>query len=140
MNYFKWLNCDVLVDIITGRPQRKNAWLPRLWLAFLFVGGLYLWGEFINWGNGPFDFHDWAAITGPRLAVLRSAFIDSEPPLHSSVPVIEDGVTLRFLAIPDQILSPQIILLRWLDIDHFILLQFWLTYSLGFWALVLLRR
>ena len=140
MNYFKWLNRDLLIDIIAGRPQRKNAWLPRLWLAFLFVGGLYLWGEFLNWGYSPLNFHDWAIISGPRLAVLRTAILNLELPLHSSAPVIEDGVTLRFLAIPDQILSPQIILLRWLDIEHFILLQFWLTYSLGFWALVLLRR
>jgi hypothetical protein len=140
MNYFKWLNRDVLIDIIAGRPQRKNAWLARLWLTFLFVGGLYLWGEFFNWGNGPLDFHDWVAITGPRLTLLRYAIIDSELPLHSSAPVIEDGGTLRFLSIPDQILSPQIILLRWLDIEHFVLLQFCLTYSLGFWSLVLLRR
>jgi len=140
MNNLEWLKSEQLIGIVVGRPQRKNAWLQRLWLVFLFIGGLYLWGQLLNFGRGPLNFHDWAAISGPRLAVLRAAILNGELPLHSITPVIEDGVTLRFLAIPDQILSPQITLLPWLDIGRFILLQFWLMYALGFWALLQLRR
>ena len=140
MNNLVCLQSEQLIVLIVGRPQRKNAWLQRVWLVFLFIGGLYLWGQLLNFGRGPLDFHDWAAISGPRLAVLRAAILNGELPLHTITPVIEDGVTLRFLAIPDQILSPQITLLPWLDIGRFILLQFWFMYALGFWALLQLRR
>ena len=34
-----------------------------------------LWGKFLNWGQIPFDFHDWAEITAPRVAFLRDAMI-----------------------------------------------------------------
>jgi hypothetical protein len=140
MKNTKGYKSEQLIDLITGHPQRKNAWLQSLWLAFLFIGGIFLWGQLLNWGRGPLNFHDWAVIFGPRLAVLRAAITNGVLPLHSSIPVIEEGVTLRYLSIPDQILSPQIFLLPWLDIGHFILLQFWLMYALGFWALLQLRR
>ncbi len=134
------VNGGFFVDLIAGRPQVKYAWLQRAWLAILFLGGLYLWGRFLNWGRGPISFHDWALIFGPRLTLLREAIIRGELPLHLSAPAIEGDVTRRFLAIPDQILSPQIFLLPWLSVGQFVLLQFWLMYTLGFWALLLLRR
>ena len=136
---FDWLKPEQLIDLIVGHPQQKNAWLQRLWIVILFIGGLFLWGQLLNWGRGPLDFHDWAQIYGPRLAILRAAILNGELPLHSSIPAIEQEVTLRYLAIPDQILSPQVFLLPWLDIGHFILIDFWLMYTLGFWALLKLR-
>ena len=138
--FFQPIDGASIVDLLAGRPQSKNSWLQRLLLALLYIGGLYLWGRFLNWGRGPVDFHDWAIIFGPRLAFLREAILRGELPLHLSAPAVEDGVTLRFLSSPDQILSPQIFLLPWLDVGHFVLLQYFLLFSLGFWALLLLRR
>jgi hypothetical protein len=129
-----------LVDLVTGHPAPKYAGLQRIWLAVLFIAGVCLWGSILSWGRGPLNFQDWAVIYGPRLAFLRSAILRWEIPLHLSAPAVEDGVTLRFFSSPDQILSPQIFLLPWLDIGRFILLQFILMYTLGFWALLLLRR
>ena len=138
--FFQSIDGASIVDLIAGRPQPVHAWLQRLWLAILFLGGLYLWGRFLNWGRGPVNFHDWAIIFGPRLAFLREAILRAELPLHLSAPAVEDGVTLRFLSSPDQILSPQIFLLPWIDIPHFVLSQYLLMYALGFWALLHLRR
>ncbi len=134
------LDGKALTELVAGHPAPKYAWLQRLWLAALFTGGAYLWGRFLNWGRGPLDFHDWALIYGPRLAFLRSAILRWEIPLHLSAPAVEDGVTLRFFSSPDQILSPQIFLLPWLDAGRFVTFQFILMYALGFWALLLLRR
>ena len=83
---------EQLIDLITAHPQKKNTWLQRIWLIFLFTGGLFLWGQLLNWGRGPLNFHDWAIIFGPRLAVLRAAIMGGVLPLHSSVPVIDDAV------------------------------------------------
>ena len=138
--FFKPIDSHIFIDLLTGRPQPKTAWLQRACLIFLFLGGLYLWGQFLNWGSGPINFHDWSAISGPRLAYIREALIRGELPLHTATPAIQGGVTNRFLAIPDQILSPQILLLPWLDVSRFVLFQFWFLYALGFWALLLLRR
>ena len=138
--FIRSIDGDLLADLIAGRPQPKYIWLQRTWLVVLFLAGLYLWGHFLNWGRGPLNFHDWAGISGPRLAYMRQSMIQGELPLHASAQVIQDDVTRRFLAIPDLILSPQILLLYWLDIGRFALAQFWLLYALGFWALLLLRR
>ena len=66
---------DAIVDMVAGRPHQKYAWLQRLWLVILFLGGLYLWGQFLNWGRGPLNFHDLAGISGPRLAFMRESII-----------------------------------------------------------------
>ena len=134
------LDSKTLTELVAGQPGEKLAWLQRLWLAALFTGGIILWGRFLNWGRGPLNFADWAVIYGPRLAFLRSAILRWELPLHLSAPAVEDGTTLRFFASPDQILSPQVFLLPWLDAGRFVLLQFILMFALGFWALLLLRR
>ena len=134
------LESKTLTELVAGQPGEKFAWLQRLWLAALFTGGIILWGRFLNWGSGPLNFADWAVIYGPRLAFLRSAILRWELPLHLSAPAVEDGTTLRFFASPDQILSPQVFLLPWLDAGRFVLLQFILMFALGFWALLLLRR
>ena len=139
MKSIRSINSDAIVDLVTGRSQQKYIWLQRAWLVVLFLGGLYLWGYFLNWGRGPLNFHDWAYIYGPRLTFLREAIIRGELPLHMSAPAIEGGGTLRFLSIPDQILSPQVILLYWVKVRHFVLFHFWLMYALGFWALLRLR-
>jgi len=138
--FFQRIDGAFIVDLLAGHPQPKTAWLQRLWLALLYIGGLFLWGRFLNWGRGPVNFHDWGIIFGPRLAFLREAIIRGDLPLHLSVPAVEDGVTLRFLSSPDQILSPQIFLLPWLDVGHFVLLQYFFLFSLGAGALLLLRR
>jgi hypothetical protein len=140
MKHLEWFQSERIISLIAGRPQQKNAWLQRVWLACLFLGGIYLWGQLLNWGRGPLNFHDWGFIFGPRLAVMRAAIMNGELLLHSSAPAIEHGVTLRYLAIPDQILSPQIFLLPWLNIGPFIMFQYWLMYAFGFWALLQIRR
>jgi len=131
---------DLFVDLLAGRSQDRYVWLQRTWLVILFLGGLYLWGNFLNWGRGPTTIHDWVYVTGPRLTFLREAIIRGELPLHLSAPAVDRDATRRFLAVPDQILSPQIFLLPWLDVAHFYLLQFWLMFALGFWALLRLRH
>jgi hypothetical protein len=137
--YFQWFHSEELIDLFSGPPQKKNAWLQRAWLLGLFIIGFYLWGQFLSFGNGLLNIHDWADIFGPRLAVLQAALINKVLPLHSSLPVM-DGKSLRYLAIPDQILSPQIFLLPWLGIKQFIMLQVWIMYTLGFIGLLLLRK
>ena len=105
-----------------------------------YTSGGCLYGGDCELGQRPRRFSRLGDHFRPRLAFLREAILRAELPLHLSAPAVEDGVTLRFLSSPDQILSPQIFLLPWLDIGHFVLLQDFLLFSLGFWALLLLSR
>jgi hypothetical protein len=124
---------------LSTSPQRKR-WIDRAWLAALYLGGLALWGNFLAWGRFPLNFHDWAQITGPRLAFLANALRQGALPLHMPDPSPLGGISDRFLAIPDQMLSPQIILLLFLPAGVFAAGNLLLLYSVGFAGLAWLRR
>lgn len=119
---------------------RRSAWFNRAWLAALYLAGLLLWGQFLNWGRIPLTFHDWADITSPRLTFLKDAFTKGELPLHISNRSTLDNVTDRFLSVPDQILSPQIVLLRFLPVGSFVLVNTWLLYSAGYVGILWFRH
>jgi hypothetical protein len=121
-------------------PGSFNTWFERAWLAGLYLAGGALWGKFLNWGRIPFDFHDWAEISAPRLAFIRDAVIKGALPLHMPDASALRNVTDRFMSIPDALLSPQILLMRWMDVGQFILVDTLLLYTLGFLALLWLRR
>lgn len=108
--------------------------------CLLFAAGLLLWTWFFNGGNIPFDFHDWSEITAPRLAFLKDAVIRGVLPLHMPEPRALLLATDRFLSVPDVILSPQVLLLRFLDIGKFSLVHILLLYSAGFAGLLQLAR
>ncbi len=128
-----------LLDLIFG-PGARSGVAAWAWLAVLYLAGILLWGVFLSWGNINFAANDWALISGPRLAFLRDAVRTGQLPLHISDPATLGGITDRFLAIPDEILSPQVFLLRFLSIGRFVFVDVALLYSIGFVGLLWLRR
>ena len=116
------------------------AWVDYGIGAALYALGLALWGKFLNWGRIPFDFHDWAEVNAARLAFTRDAVIKGVLPLHMPDASALRGITDRFMALPDVILSPQVYLMKWMDVGTFVLVDTLLFYSLGFLGLLLLRR
>jgi len=121
-------------------PKKENILLTWIWLGFLLITGLILWGYFLNFGDIPFDYHDWAEVNAPRLAFLKDAVTKGVLPLHMPDASALRGVTDRFMALPDVILSPQIILLRWLSVGDFILVHTWLLFSAGFIGLFAIKK
>lgn len=102
----------------------------------LFALGIVVWGSFLNWGAFQFDRHDWTQ-EGPRYAFLRQALLEGQLPLHIQSQL---AATDRFLALPDAVSAPQVVLLRWLQPAQFVLINTLLLYTLGFIGLLLLRR
>lgn len=131
---------SVVSALVTTPKDWVGHWLERITIAGLFVIGLFLWGDALSWGSIPWDQADWFNISGPRLFYLQETLQDGELPLHVSSPTGLMYATDRFLAIPDMIVSPQIILLRWLDPGVFVLLQTLLMYAIGFWGLLRLKK
>ena len=70
-------------------------------------------------------------------AVLQQAVSEWRIPYFVSRPIQE---TRKFLSIPETVLSPQVLLLRWLDADAFLFLHVVLLHGLGCVACLRLRR
>jgi hypothetical protein len=131
---------NLLRALYDPEVERRYRWFGLMWLLALFLGGALLWAKFLNWGNIPFDFHDWAEVNAPRLAFVRDAVIKGVLPLHMPDGSALRNITDRFMSLPDVILSPQVILMRWMEVGPFILVNTLLFYTLGAWALLWFRR
>lgn len=111
------------------------GWITALWLV-----GLFLFGQFFNWGNIPFDFHDWAEISAPRIAFVQDAVKTGQLPLHMPDGSALRNVTDRYMALPDVMLAPQMLLLGVMPVGWFVLVNVWLMYTLGLVGLMQLWK
>lgn len=124
------------------RPFSKNV-LPLSYLIIFvltFLAGYLGWIWFLNRGEIPFDFHDWAEVNAPRLAFIQDAVRSGQFPLHMPDASALRGVTDRYFALPDVLWTPQLILLKWLSVGEFVLVHFLILYAIGFVGLVRLAR
>lgn len=105
-------------------------------LAALYLAGVAHWVLFLDYGRFPRNFADWQ-LQETYHGVLRDALLSGQVPWHVSSPVSQ---TDRFLAIPETPLTPQIILLRWMDLGHYILANTLLMFTVGFIGCLAIRR
>ena len=126
--------------IIDPEAESRHKTIRAVWLLLLLLIIFAGWGMFLNMGDIPFDFHDWAEVNAPRLAFLKDAVTKGRLPLHMPDSSALRGVTDRYMALPDVILSPQVLLLRWVSVGTFVLIHTWLLIGLGYWGLLLLKK
>jgi hypothetical protein len=129
--------CESLLE---SKPNKKNLLITGLWIAGLYFTGIIIFGHFFNWGNFDLLYHDWAQITGPRLQALLSAIQGGQMPLHISDAETFHLITVRYLAVADSFFSPQYLLLAFLSLPVFSLVNVWLLYTIGFAGLLVLYR
>ncbi len=134
---FSWK--DQLASLFSYPEKKERRWLSWVWLAALFLLGVYLWGTFFSWGNFSLNYADWALISGPRFQFLKDAATRLVLPLNISNTGALSSVTNRYLSVPDTFISPQFILLRWMSITQFVFLDVLLMYALGFVGLLRIR-
>ena len=124
--------------LFKGNPKPgKAGWV---WMGALWLLGLFLFGQFFNWGSIPFDFHDWAEISAPRIAFVQDAVKTGQLPLHMPDGSALRNVTDRYMALPDVMLAPQMLLLGVMSVGWFVLVNVWLLYTLGVLGLVQLWK
>lgn len=109
-------------------------------LALMYAAGGVLWYYFMHRGVIPLDLHDWGEVTSPRYAFLQNAFRTGQLPLHMPIPAALRNVTDRFMAVPDTNLFPLVLLLRWMDLGRFFLVNILFFYTIGYAGLLLLWR
>jgi hypothetical protein len=134
-----WLSSGgqaLLEALFLPGQSRLHTWTGRVVVAGLFLLGVAHWVLFLDFGQIGFDLHDWVQ-EGWRYAFLQEAVQSRQLPLHISTPFTS---LERFIARPDTVLSPQVLLLGWLDLGNFVLVNTLLLYSAGFVGLILLRR
>jgi hypothetical protein len=131
---------DWIVSLFDAFFIPRSGLIPTLlnpiWLVLLYLLGIIHWCLFLNWGNIPFDLHDWTQ-AGAYLSFLRLAFSTNQLPMQIGSTLV---VTDRYLAIPETLISPQSYLLRFLEPGTFTLVNLLILYSVGFIGLLLLRR
>jgi hypothetical protein len=120
--------------------NRRTSLCFYLWAAVLFLAGAAAWGMLFNGGQFPVDAHDWARVTAPRLTFLKNALEQGVLPFHIAERSALGGMTDRYMGIPDVILAPQVLLLRWMDIPSFVLADVWILYAVGFAGLLVFSR
>jgi len=131
---------DFFNSLFEPAAATKGRWTARVGVIILYLIGLAAWGWFLGWGQSLFTFHDWGEITMPRLAYLKNALQMGVLPLHISDTQTLAYVTDRFWSVPDQLLSPQILLLPFFPLPFFVLINVWLLYTAGFLGLVWFGR
>jgi hypothetical protein len=93
------------------RMVRRERGLHLLVGLVAAVLGAFVWARFFAWGREPLDSFDWPKETA-YLDVL-SAWVRGGPaPVYTDIRFQE---TRRFLANPEVPLTPQIVLLRWVE-------------------------
>lgn len=123
-------------------PQLENhvRWVTWVWIAVLLLAGIFFWGKFLNWGNIPFDYHDWAEINAARIEFVRNALRSGQFPLHMSEIGHLRNLTDRYLSIPDAISSPQMVLLLFLQTGTFIYVNTLILYVVSMIGLLQFRK
>lgn len=129
----------VLDAAFDGERDRLSRWLGHAWAGALYLAGVAGWSYFLNGGQIQLNVHDWLEAS-KRYAFLRDALVSGQLPLHMLGTSGLRGVTDRYLSVADTLISPQVVLLRYLDIGTFALFHILLLYSLGFVGMLILRR
>jgi hypothetical protein len=143
---------------MTGPPPPR--WLVRtgtfLALLCLYAFGVAHWVWFFNHGDLTLGTEDWPK-ERMYFEVLADAVREGRVPYHVALPEIfvyrfpqlnnftphrppSPPVICRFLAMPETTLSPQVVLLAFMNVGPFVLVHNLLLYSLGFLGSLSLRE
>lgn len=127
-----------LTDLFFSRPDSSGHKAARTYalIAAMFLAGGVHWILFFDYGRIPFEGGDW-----PKehlyYQVLQEAVQTGTVPYHVDQQI---QTTHRFLALPEKVLSPQILLLRFLDVGQFVMANTLVMYAVGFWGCLVIRR
>ena len=131
---------QLLETLYQPEGEGRFRWLPWAWISTLYLGGALLWGKFFNWGRIPFDYLDWAEVWAPRLQVVRDALLKGVLPLHLDDAGALRNLTDRFFSIADVAFTPQMVLLRFMEIGPYILVNTLLLFTAALLGLLWLRQ
>jgi hypothetical protein len=126
--------------LFNSHPDPRFRWVSWTTIVVLYLVGIVFWGFFLQWGNFSYQFQDWALVTAPRIAFVRDALLKVQLPLHMVDSSALRNATDRYLVFPDAFTAPQMILLLFLKMAPFVLVNLWIMYTIGVAGLLLIKR
>lgn len=126
--------------LIEFASERNRAWLFPVVLAVLVALLILAWGIFFNWGNFSINFEDWAVVWATRLEAWRLALQDNTLPFHLSDIGAMRSSGDRYFTVGDMVFTPQVILLKWMSVQMYTLVNQILLALVGTWFLVRFRN
>jgi len=128
---------QLLIIVLFHSPvDRYQKCLSFLYSFVLYGCGAQLWRGYFNFGYLNFSILDWPKEFA-YYSIIKQALLNGEMPYYTTA--VFHG-TNRFLTLPELIISPQIFLLYFLDVGHFILLHVEILYTIGFLGCIAIQR
>lgn len=119
--------------------ERDFRFLGFIGFCLIFLVGITWWAAFFNFGKTHLDYGDWDLINIPRLVFLQQAIQQHVFPWHMTyTPPLHE--TDRFFSLPDVISSPQVLLLAFIKVRHFVYLDFLFHYTLAACGIFLIKK
>ena len=125
---------------------RAHYWVRSSFFITLFLIGIVHWVAFFNAGDLSLVAYDWV-LEGAFLNTLREAQTSGVIPWRWSEPfgsaleaLVDTHDTRNFLANPEVVLTPDIILLRWIPNSIFVITHVVLFYTAGFFGSIFIAR
>jgi hypothetical protein len=120
--------------------EKDFPWLTPLWIGLLILAGLFLWGHFFNWGDINFNYMDWGEVWAARMQAWHVALEKNTIPLHLNDLGAMRTENDRYFTVGDMVSSPQVILLRWLEVGLYTLVNNWILYGVAAFFLIQIRK
>ena len=131
---------QIFQAVFSPKAEKTHPWLPIVWIGSLILAGAILWGIFFNWGNIPFDYMDWAEVWAARMQAWRDALLNNTIPFHLSDVAAMRTESDRYFAVADMVSSPQVLLLRWLEVGPYTLANNLFLYGIATYFLLRIRK
>ncbi|HNT24963.1 MAG TPA: hypothetical protein PKM21_11395 [Anaerolineales bacterium] len=130
----------MIAFFFSSSGDKAHPRLGRAYLLALALAGALLWCLFFNWGDVPMHFMDWAEVWGARMQAWRNALLHNTLPFHLNDLGAMRSANDRYFAVADMVSSPQVLLLRWLEVGPYALVNNLLLYALATWHLLQIRK
>ena len=119
--------------------EKDYRLLDFVMFGLVFLVGIIFWINFLSYGKVGLNFADWSDINIPRLWFLQQAIRQHVFPWHMSyTPALHDSD--RFFSLPDVITSPQILLLSFMKVRHFVFLDILFYYSIAAFSIIWVKK
>ncbi len=133
-HYLKKAEELIFHPVKSGTPAQRQSYLL---LLLLYLVGILHWANFYNYGRTrSFAPGDWPQEYYYE-TVLHEMVTSFKIPYYISYPYHD---TIRFLAVPEINLSPQILLLRSLPISQFVMINILFLYTLGYLGCLRIKK
>jgi hypothetical protein len=129
-----------LTALFSQEDEKQNRWFSRLWLVAIYLGMMFLWGHFLWWGTVGLNYEDWGQITVPRVNIIHEALQRGILPLNVGDPSTLHNMTDRFLSIQDVITTPEMVMMLWVPVNQYIVIQFLIYVTIATLGLLWIRR